>query len=44
MKIYDMFYISLLTKALPGSPLVLAVDVEPLDLKQEFEVEVILDY
>ena len=44
MKIYNMFYISLLTKASPGSPLVLVVDIELLDVKQEFEVEVILDY
>ena len=39
-----MFYISLLTKVLLGSLLVLAVDIELLDMKQEFEVEVILDY
>ena len=39
-----MFYISLLIRAPPGSPLAPAVDIEPLDVKQEFEVEVILDY
>ena len=39
-----MFYISLLTKVSLGSPPILVVDIEPLDLKQEFEVEVILDY
>ena len=39
-----MFHISLLTKALLGSPLVLAVNTEPLDVKQEFEIEAILDY
>ena len=44
MKIYDMFYMSLLTKAPLGSPPALTVNTEPLDVKQEFEVEVILDY
>ena len=44
MKIYNTFHISLLTKVLLGSLPVLVVNVEPLDLKQEFEVEVILDY
>ena len=44
MKIHDIFHMSLLTKAPPGSPLALVVNVEPLDIKQEFEVEAILDY
>ena len=44
MKIHDTFHVSLLMRAAPGSPLALAVNVEPLDVKQEFEVEVILDY
>ena len=44
MKIYNTFHISLLIKVLLGLPLVLAVNIEPLDLKQEFEVEAILDY
>ena len=44
MKIYNIFHMSLLIKALPGSSLVLVVNIEPLDSKQEFEVEVILDY
>ena len=39
-----MFYMSLLTKVLLGLLLVLTVNIELLDLKQEFEVEVILDY
>ena len=39
-----MFYISLLIKALLGSLLVLVVNIELLDIKQEFKVEVILDY
>ena len=39
-----MFYISFLTKVLLGLLLVLVVNIELLDLKQEFEVEVILDY
>ena len=44
MKIYDIFHVSLLIKAPSGSLPALAVNIEPLDLKQEFEVEVILDY
>ena len=44
MKIYNIFYISLLIKVLLGSLLVLVVNIEPLDIKQEFEVKVILDY
>ena len=39
-----MFYVSLLIKALPGLLLALVVNIELLDTKQEFEVEVILDY
>ena len=44
MKIYNIFYISFLIKVLLGSLLVLVVNIELLDLKQEFKVEVILDY
>ena len=44
MKIYNIFHMFLLTKAPLGSLLVLVVDIELLDTKQEFEVEVILDY
>ena len=43
MKIHNTFYVSLLTKAPPGSPLVPAVNIEPLDTKREFEVEAMLD-
>ena len=43
MKIHDTFHVSLLTKAPPGSPPAPAVDAEPLDAKQDFEVEAILD-
>ena len=39
-----MFYISLLIKAPLGLLLALVVNIELLDVKQEFEVEVILDY
>ena len=39
-----MFYMSLLTRVLLGSLLALVVNIELLDLKQEFKVEVILDY
>ena len=39
-----MFYMSLLIRVLLGLLLVLVVNIELLDLKQEFEVEVILDY
>ena len=39
-----MFYISFLTKVLLGLLLALVVNIELLDIKQEFEIEVILDY
>ena len=39
-----MFYISLLIKVLLGSLLVPVVDIELLDVRQDFKVEVILDY
>ena len=39
-----MFYMSLLIRVLLGLLLVLVVNIELLDLKQEFKVEVILDY
>ena len=39
-----MFYISLLIRVSLGSLLVLVVNIELLDIKQEFKVEVILDY
>ena len=35
---------SFLIRVLLGLSLVLVVDIELLDIKQEFEVEVILDY
>ena len=39
-----MFYISLLIKVLLGSLLLLVVNIKLLDIKQEFKIEVILDY
>ena len=44
IRIYNIFYISLLEKALLGAPLVLFIEVDQLDLEEEQDIDKLLDY